>query len=76
MYKSAIFNYMPRKRSNTKFDKWYAYYKYDLIHIFKMMRLVFKEKYCPDKKWNNELFTKFCYLAYHTSSRYIPKEEY
>ena len=68
--RSAIFNYIPYKQRNTNFYIWYAYYKNDLITIFKFIRYNFKEDYA---KWDNVLFTKFCYFTYRKSSRYVPQ---
>ena len=72
--RSAIFNYIPRRSRNLKnFNIWYSCYKHDLIHIFKMLKNNFQDKYSYSVKWNNLLFTNFCHFVHIHSTRHIPE---
>ena len=72
---SAIFNYIPRRSRNLKnFNIWYSCYKNVLIHIFKMLKNDFQDKYSSSVRWNNVLFTNFCRFVHARSTRHIPED--
>ena len=73
--KSVIVNYIPHKTpKNINFDKWFNFYKKDLINLYTIFQTSINNKYKYNKlNWeSNILFTKFTYLIFSSSSKYIP----
>lgn len=76
--KCVIFNYIPHNKpkmlnSDRHFEKWYEYYKEELIQMYyEVMSLVEKHNNVNIESDNN--FNLFINFIYDSSSKYISKD--
>ncbi len=71
--KCVMNNYVPHKINNkTKFDDWFSYYRRDLINMYCIFKEIFNKQYNDVEIENdNELFTKFVYMIFNSSSKHF-----
>jgi hypothetical protein len=75
---SVTRNYLPHKKpERLNFNKWFEYYRSDLINLYSIFRENLKSNYEDDEFKidldKNIAFTKFVFFIYNSSSKYIPK---
>ena len=60
---------------DADFNEWYKFYKRDLINLYMIFQKSVDERYNnTNVEWrNNETYTKFVYMIFKSSSKYIPK---
>jgi hypothetical protein len=73
--KSVIRNYIPHKTpTRLNFNKWFEYYRSDLINLYSIFRENLKNNYEDDEFKidldKNLAFTKFVFFIYNSSSKY------
>ena len=74
--KCVIPNYIPHETPmDADFNEWYKFYKRDLINLYMIFQKSVDERYNnTNVEWrNNETYTKFVYMIFKSSSKYIPK---
>jgi hypothetical protein len=70
MRDTVLHNYIPHKTpKNPNFQKWFEYYRTDIINLFNISKEVINEHYNYDIN-----FSDFVQLIYNSSSKYMFKE--
>lgn len=77
--KCVIFNYIPHStpkmlNSDKHFEKWYEYYKEDLLNMYYTTMNLVKEKYNNTNIESDKNFNLFLNIIYNSSSKYISKD--
>ena len=72
---SVIRNYIPHKTpTRLNFNKWFEYYRSDLINLYSIFKENLKNNYEDDELKidldTNLAFTKFVFFIYNSSSKY------
>lgn len=72
---SVIRNYIPHKTPiRLNFNKWFEYYRSDLINLYSIFKENLKNNYEDDEFKidldTNLAFTKFVFFIYNSSSKY------
>ena len=70
MRDTVLHNYIVHKTpSNPNFQKWFEYYKTDIINLFNISKEVVNDHYDCDISFND-----FVQLIYNSSSKYMFKD--
>lgn len=72
--KTSISNYIPHRKPNRiDFNEWFSFYKQDLINLYCIFTSCVSSEYQYIDWKTNQKFTKFVFMIYNKSSKYIYK---